>query len=104
MRCTTSISRPDAAASRGALLLDAPARPARARQSPLPRCRRALGRARPVPEHELALDAALLGPLALAASPDVVGAELPRVGVVGEAALERVEEVVAEHRRLDRGG
>ena len=34
--------------------------------------------------------------------PDAVGAELPGVGVVGEAALERVEQVVAQRRVLDR--
>ena len=38
-----------------------------------------------------------------AARPRAVGAELPGVRVVGEAALERVEQVVAQRRVLDRG-
>src|SRR5215207_7582620 len=51
----------------------------------------ALGRARLVPEHELALDRPRLGTARRAPAPDAVRAEVPGVGVVGQRALERVE-------------
>src|SRR3954447_19424906 len=64
--------------------------------------RRALGRARLVAEHELALDRArLVSPLG-APVPDVVRAEVPGVRVVRQRALERIEQVVAQRRVLDR--
>src|SRR5919198_1623099 len=53
---------------------------------------RALGRTRLVAEHQLALDRARLGARRRAPAPDVVGPQVPGVRVVGERALERVEQ------------
>src|SRR4051794_32689592 len=60
-----------------------------------------LGRPRGVADHELALDAARLALVRRAALPGAVGAELPGVRVVGERALERVEQVLLEDLVLD---
>ncbi len=61
---------------------------------------RLLGGPRGVPDHQLAVDRARLE-AGHATLPRPVRAQIPGVAVVGEAALQRVEQIVAEHRVLD---
>src|SRR5205085_1997848 len=65
--------------------------------------RRNSRRARGVADHELTLDAARLGALLRPPVPRVVALELPGVRVVGQRALEGVEQVVAKDRMVDWG-
>ena len=65
--------------------------------------RRGLGRSAAVAQHELAVDVARLGLGGLAVGPAAVGVELPGVDLVVQAALEGVEQVVAQGRVLAPG-